>query len=395
MVLRGIGFCPGHITGFFSIHDGAKEIMRKGSRGAGVNLTLGALSNLVLTPSDDENSKEPLSLKLSVKGLTEFTSDPRIYGSVLEQLLPNRARGWEAKLRVNLQLPVGQGFGMSGAGALATAVAVWESLYMNVPPWDRKLRFKAQQESFFAMDTGKFKIKPMKRRLTSRIDLYSGSHTHKMDPVKSSGKASGMLEEGGEVRKASRWLEESRAEDDMGLIGYNDLVAAAHKADILTKGGLGDVVAQARGGIEMRLAPGIPPFGEVHTVPVNIDAPPQVAFLIVGEEVETASVLDNPSKRGRINEAGETALKGLMEEPTPIQMLQESSQFSRLAKLQSMEVRGALTEVQDFAKASQVMVGNSVFAFVGGTLGSEQREMVVNTWRRRGDVKVCDIDLMG
>lgn len=395
MVLRGIGFCPGHITGFFSIHDAEGDIPRIGSRGAGINLSLGALSNISLFPPDETDLDQPMSLKMAVNGLSEFKPDPRLYASVLEQLLPESGKGWEVKLRVTLQLPVGQGFGMSGAGAMATAVALWEAFYSSIPPWDRRLRFKAQQESYFSMETGQFKVKPMKRRISSHVQLLSGEADGKIDPVRSSGKASGMLNEGGEVRRARRWLSESQAEDDLGLFHYKDLVNAAHRADILTKGGLGDVVAQSRGGIEMRLAPGIPPYGEVHTVPVNLDAPPQVAYLIVGDPIDTSSVLGSPVKRKKINETGESALKGLLEDPNPRKLLRESSQFSRLSKLQSMEVRGALMEVQDHADASQIMIGNSVFALVGGTYGSEQREKVLEIWGRRGEVKVCDIDLMG
>ncbi|MFW3145344.1 MAG: hypothetical protein ACMUIE_00855 [Thermoplasmatota archaeon] len=395
MVLRGIGFCPGHITGFFSIHDCSKDVLRRGSRGAGVNLSLGALSSVVLRAPEETGSKKPLSLKLAIKGTNDFEQDPRIYGAVLESLLPERGKGWEVQLRINLQLPVGQGFGMSGAGALSTAVAVWEAIYSDIPGWDRKLRFKAQQENYFSMDTGEFKIKPLKRRLTSHVQLYTGPLVEKLDPVKASGKASGMMEEGGEVRTARRWLDESQANEEVGIISYKDLVASAHRADILIGGGLGDVVAQARGGIEMRLAPGIPPYGEVHTIPVNLDSPPSVAFLIVGEEIKTSDVLKDTNKRKRINEAGETALGGLIKDPSPERMLQESSQFSRLTKLQNMTVKGALMEVQDILPASQIMIGNSVFAFVGGHGGASAKKRVLDIWKKRGDVQVCEIDLMG
>jgi pantoate kinase len=320
--------------------------------------------------------------------------DPRIYGSVVESLLPDKGAGWEVNVRVNLQLPVGQGFGMSGAGALSTAIAIWEALYSDVAAWDRKLRFKAQQEKFFSMKTSEFKVKPLKRRLVDRTELWSGKSMD-IDPVRSTGKASGMMEEGGGVRQATPWLKESQAEDDMGMITYADLVSSAHRADILTRGGLGDVVAQARGGIEMRLAPGIPPFGEVHTIPVNLDSPPSVAVMIVGDPIDTRSVISNKMKRDMINEAGESALKNLMEDPSPEKMMEESSQFSRLSRIQSLSVRGALMEVRKDALAAQIMVGNSVFAFVGGTAGAQQKKMVIDTWKKRGEVKVCDIDLMG
>ncbi|MGA1872795.1 MAG: pantoate kinase [Thermoplasmatota archaeon] len=394
MVLRGVGFCPGHITGFFSIHDRGKEILARGSRGAGVNLSLGAISSITLRSPDRTGDEGPLKFKLAVKGVNEFKVDPRIYGSVVEALLPERGKGWEASVRVTLQLPVGQGFGMSGAGALSISIALWEAFYSEVPAWDRKLRFKAQQERFFSVRTDRFKVKPMRRRLVDRTQLWDLGK-EKVRPVRSSGKASGMLEEGGGVRSPKRWLDDSQAESDMGMIGYSDIVEAAHRADILTRGGLGDVVAQARGGIEMRLAPGVPPFGEVHTIPVNIESPPSVAIMTVDEPIETSTVLSNKLKRKLINEAGETALSNLLKDPTPERMMEESSQFSRLSRLQSLKVKGALMEVEKFTHAAQIMVGNSVFAFVGGHFGLDRRKAVVNTWKKRGEVKICEIDLIG
>jgi hypothetical protein len=52
-------------------------------------------------------------------------------------------------------------------------------------------------------------------------------------------------------------------------------------------------------------------------------------------------------------------------------------------------------EVERHAPAAQIMVGNSVFAFIGGTAGLEQRKAVMDTWKKRGEVMVCEIDLMG
>jgi pantoate kinase len=249
-------------------------------------------------------------------------------------------------------------------------------------------------ERFFSMDTGKFKVRPLKKRLVNRTQLWAAPKG-KAKPVRSTGKASGMIEEGGEVKAPKRWLDDSQAEEDMGLLTYSDIVAAAHRADILTRGGLGDVVAQARGGLEMRLAPGVPPFGEVHTIPVNVDSPPSVAFMIVGESLDTATVLSHPYKRKLINEAGENALRHLLKKPSPERMVEESSEFSRLSRLQSLQVKGALMEVEDHVPASQIMVGNSVFAFVGGSLGAGKKKAVSDIWGRRGEVQILDIDLIG
>ena len=396
MVLRGNGFCPGHITGFFSIHDDGSNILKKGSRGAGVNLSLGVMTMAALEPPEKKGSKDPLEIVLDISGVNEFEEDVRLYQNVLTSILPGNGMGWKAKLRVRLQLPVGQGFGMSGAGAFSTAIAAWEAFYSSVPTWDRRLRFKAQMERYFSMNTEEFKIKPLRRRLLSPMELYMGGKKSTNDPaIKGSGKASGMLEEGGEVRSAARWLEKSQAEERSVSITYSDCISAAHRADILSKGGLGDVVAQARGGIEMRLAPGIPPFGEVHTVPVGLDDTPSVAFIILGDDIDTSSFLLSPLKRRMVNGSGHEALKNLLEDPSLETLMKESYRFSSTAKLQSLSVKGALMEVNDFTNASQIMLGNSVFAFVGGGLGAEQRKKVMDIWSKHGEVQMCEIDLLG
>jgi pantoate kinase len=396
MVLRGNGFCPGHVTGFFSIHDMGDNILKKGSRGAGVNLSLGVMTMAALEPPDEKHPKDPMELKLNVRGVNDFEVDSNLYLHVMEFILPGSGMGWKVNLRVRLQLPVGQGFGMSGAGALSSAIAAWEAFYSGVPAWDRRLRFKAQQEKYFSMSTGEFKIKPLRKRLLSPMQLYMGTgQEKKINPVKGSGKASGMLEGGGGVKQARRWLEKSQAEEKTEAVTYSDCIAAAHRSDILSKGGLGDVVAQARGGLEMRLAPGIPPFGEVHTIPVGLDDTPSVAFMIVGDSVDTGKILSNHLKKKRINESGENALRNLLDNPSMEVLMNESYQFSSSTHLQSLPVKGALMEVQDIALASQVMLGNSVFAFVGGGLGALQKKKVMDTWKRHGEVQVCEMDLMG
>ncbi len=392
MILRGSGFCPGHITGFFSIHDSGKDLLRIGSRGAGVNISLGALCLAAVEPPGD--TTEPMELKVNIKGGGSFESNEKLYRDVLTALLPDSGMGWKVSLRISLQLPVGQGFGMSGAGALASAISVWEAVYSNVPAWDRKLRFRAQQEKYFSMNTKQFRVKPLKRRLLSPMQLYMGEKKATVS-VEGSGRASGMLEGSGSIRTPARWLENSKAEEGTMEISYSDCISAAHRAELLNKGGLGDVVAQARGGIEMRLAPGIPPFGEVHTIPVGLDDTPSVAFMTLGDPIDTGKILTDPLKRRRVNEAGEEALEKLLQKPSLRNLMKESYHFSSSARLQTLGVKGALLEVQDFAEASQVMLGNSVFAFVGGGLGAEQKKKVLDTWGKHGKVEVCDIDLLG
>ncbi len=391
MLRKGIGFCPGHITGFFSIHNDSDDILKKGSRGAGVNISQGVMVN---GSFEDEGGKEPLELKLNIRGSGTFKEDDRVYRSVLEDLLPKKGKGWKVSLKATIQLPVGQGFGMSGGAALATAIATWEALYSVVPIWDRRLRFKAQQESLFSMETLEFKVDPIKRKMANVIDVYI-DRGGDVQPVGSSGKASGMLTEDGEVQEARPWLDDSAALEDIGFITYKDCVEAAHRADIIVGGGLGDVVAQARGGIAIRLAPGVPPHGEVHTLPVKLDLVPKVVSLIVGDPICTSEVISNPMKKRFINEAGEAALANLLEQPSLEKLMEECRNFSRGSKLESLQVKGALSEVDGVVKASMIMIGNSVFFLEGARDWVQHIGEGVRGWKERGQVFVCDVDLIG
>ena len=138
MVLRGSGFCPGHITGFFSYYDTAKDPWKRGSRGAGVNLDTGVIVICALVPPEDDVEKGDLSLELNVSGMGDKEPNSELYSRVLMDLLPDEGRGWAVSLRVRIQLPAGRGFGMSAAGALATAVSLWDAFHSHLPKWDRK-----------------------------------------------------------------------------------------------------------------------------------------------------------------------------------------------------------------------------------------------------------------
>ncbi|MFW6375970.1 MAG: pantoate kinase [Thermoplasmatota archaeon] len=100
-------FCPGHITGFFSIPIERKKAMNKvGSKGAGFSIALGATA---------EAEVEGNGWDITVNGeKTSFL--------VVEKTLFNLAPG--GKVELSTDIPFSQGFGMSGACALAAGTAV-------------------------------------------------------------------------------------------------------------------------------------------------------------------------------------------------------------------------------------------------------------------------------
>lgn len=113
--MKTAAFCPGHITGFFEICE-HREPLCSGSRGAGICTTLGATSTVT-------SRKGKGSMKVSING--EKNEAP-----VTKQALARLILGRDIDLRVDtkLDLPLGQGFGMSAAGVLSATLATAEIL---------------------------------------------------------------------------------------------------------------------------------------------------------------------------------------------------------------------------------------------------------------------------
>lgn len=100
-------YAPGHVTGLFAVHDQAQALAEKGSRGAGWCLERGAYASV------EERA-----------GATRVTTQAGDGFPVTEDALQRMGAGEGFEVRLRLDLPVGQGFGMSAAGSLAACLAV-------------------------------------------------------------------------------------------------------------------------------------------------------------------------------------------------------------------------------------------------------------------------------
>ncbi|WP_411968017.1 pantoate kinase [Haloferax sp. YSSS75] len=243
-------FVPGHITGFFSAHPDDDPAVA-GSRGAGVTLSHGVTVTV-----------EPASESTVTLDGEAVEMEP--VASVLQSL------GVTAAVEAESELPLGAGFGVSGAMALGTALA--------------------------------------------------------SNAVFSCGRSE------------------------------NELVTVAHEAEVRAGTGLGDVVAQARGGMPIRIDPGAPRHGYIDGIPAR----PRIEYVTFGG-LSTADIIGGDTST--LTAAGETALDALAEEPTVDRFLSESRQFARDADLLTDRVETAIADVRDAGgDAAMAMLGETVFA---------------------------------
>jgi len=249
-------FLPGHITGFFSAHT-ATTCTQAGSRGAGIALADGV-----------ETTVSP-------------GSGVRINGETVEMPPVDNAStrlGVDAAVDATTSLPLGAGFGVSGALTLGAAIAA------NA-----------------VFDRGKTE---------------------------------------------------------------NELITLAHCAEVEAGTGLGDVVAQARGGLPIRIDPGSPSHGRLD----GLAARPQIEYVTFGK-LSTETVLSGDTDA--LTRAGESALSRLLEWPTLNQFMNASREFADEAGLMTDEVAAAIDAVAEAgsdtdddmdSSAAMAMLGNTVFA---------------------------------
>ncbi len=187
--------------------------------------------------------------------------------------------GFEGEIRIEMDLPAGCGFGMSGASALASAFEINEVLNLN--------------RSFFEL---------------------------------------------------------------------SDL---AHKAEVINRTGLGDVVTQSFGGVVVRKSASCPSKCVVDRFLWNID----LDVLIMGE-LPTEQILSDFSLRS-IAEIGRESLKEFLRKPTVETLFKQSKSFALKTGLIDLDsaVKDAVEAVESSGGlASMVMLGKAVFAVNGEVL---------------------------
>lgn len=137
----------------------------------------------------------------------------------------------------------------------------------------------------------------------------------------------------------------------------------AHKHEVINKGGLGDVIAQVHGGIEIRIKPGAPGIGVVD----NIFSENYVVLTVPFGRLSTRKVLDSDVVK-LIEIEGKKALEKLLEKPNIENLMGLARSFAERTGLLGGELLEIARELDKSLKlpASMIMLGKSLFAFLKG-----------------------------
>jgi pantoate kinase len=178
---------------------------------------------------------------------------------------------------------------------------------------------------------------------------------------------------------------------NMGLTRI-EAAQIAHIAEIKCKTGLGTVIAETFGGLEIRTLPGAPGIGKIQHISISNNY--QVVCLSFGR-LSTRKALTDAKLRKRINKHGEKLLELLMKQPTVENFLKLSRKFAENTGLITERIRRVLYEADSLGIiCSMPIFGEGVFSI---TKRSET-ERVLKIFQKHaslGKVFVCEIDFEG
>lgn len=110
--MKASAFAPGHISGFFEPVYHNSDISKTGSRGAGINISFGAISEVTIKDNKSQHFEIFINNKKAAAPVTNLA---------LKYLIGNNKLNIVVKSKFDL--PTGQGFGMSAAGSLSSTLA--------------------------------------------------------------------------------------------------------------------------------------------------------------------------------------------------------------------------------------------------------------------------------
>ncbi|HNR43825.1 MAG TPA: pantoate kinase [Methanofastidiosum sp.] len=171
---------------------------------------------------------------------------------------------------------------------------------------------------------------------------------------------------------------------DLIKISPRECIRIAHEAEVKSLSGLGDVVAEVKGGAEIRKTPGVD--GIIENIPSD-DL--KVMAISLGKK-KTESVLKDSEKMKIIEKCGSKLLKRLISEPNIERLMQCSKTFTYKTGIMSQEILDLVKIVGEVNSydASGIMIGEGAFTFINKEDENRVLESIIDI---KGDIIVSPI----
>ena len=175
-----------------------------------------------------------------------------------------------------------------------------------------------------------------------------------------------------------------KTEEELGQI--------AHKAEVICRTGLGDVISQLQGGAEIRLEPGAPGIGVIKGFSWSID---ELILVATIGTMSTKDIITNPKMIEKINHYSNQLLRELNENPSLEEFLRVSFEFADKTGLMSNKLKKLITYLrEDEYSASMVMLGDSLFV-VGDIYDLEECSNIINNYDPNAKIWIDSISNLG
>jgi pantoate kinase len=168
----------------------------------------------------------------------------------------------------------------------------------------------------------------------------------------------------------------------------------AHKCELKCKTGLGTVIAETYGGVEIREKAGAPGVGIIKKIPVM---PEQKVVSIFFGPMSTKSFLSNNKVKKKINEAGDLSLKHLLKTPTVECFLECSRRFADQINIYTPRLRKIISQIEKTSSTcfSMNLFGEALFSIVNGDRLPELLSTLNPFTCGNGRIIISDIDSNG
>ena len=171
---------------------------------------------------------------------------------------------------------------------------------------------------------------------------------------------------------------------DLIKISPKECIKIAHETEVKNLSGLGDVVAEVKGGIEIRKTPGVD--GIIENIPSdNL----KVMGISLGKK-RTESILKNPEKVKIIEKCGTKLLNKLINEPSVERLMQCSKTFTYKTGIMSKEILDLIEVISEINSydASGIMIGEGAFTFINERDENKVLDTLIDI---KGDIIVSTI----